>query len=167
MFEWLKAVGLGIFAAIILRTFFFATYEVEGKSMMPTLQNGNLVVVNKVNELERGDIVVFHTESNKDFVKRIIGLPGDTVFYKDNILYINNKAYKELYLKENELTENFSLKEITGQTVVPEDSVFVLGDNRTNSYDSRYFGFVNKKNIIGTLNLRYWPIENASMEFNN
>lgn len=166
IFEWIKAVGIGICIAVFLRIFFFATYEVDGKSMMPTLQDGNLLVVNKVSELEHGDIVVFHTE-NEDFIKRIIGLPGDSIRYEDNALYINDKVYEEPYLNKEDITENFALDKLTGQDVVPDDSIFVLGDNRNNSYDSRYFGFVSMEDIVGTLDLRYWPIESVEMEFNN
>jgi signal peptidase I len=175
-FQWLKAIGTGVVLAIFLRTFFYSTYAVEGGSMLPTLQQGNLVVVNKFHltskSLERGDIVVFHANKQEDYVKRIIGLPGDFIVYKNDVLYVNGKKYDEPYLQQNKpkqskqlITGNFTLSQITGEKVVPEDNVFVLGDNRLNSYDSRFFGFVAIKQIVGKLDLRYWPINHASIDF--
>lgn len=174
--EWLKTLGIAIIIAVFLRTFFFSSYIVDGESMMPTLENGNLLIINKVvdeiDDLNRFDVIVFHASSEDDYVKRIIGLPGDTIEYKNDILYVNDKAIKEPYLekfkketKGQKLTNDFTLKSITGNKVVPENYIFVLGDNRQESYDSRYFGFVPIENVVGKVNLRYWPIDEINIEF--
>lgn len=174
--EWLKTVGVAIIIAVFLRTFFFSSYIVDGESMMPTLENGNLLIINKVvdeiDDLNLFDVIVFHASSKDDYVKRIIGLPGDTIEYKNDILYVNNKAIQEPYLekykkkiKGQKLTNDFTLKSITENEVVPENHIFVLGDNRQESYDSRYFGFVPIDNVVGKVNLRYWPIDEINVEF--
>ena len=152
--EWLKAIVIGLIIFIFIRTFFFSNYVVEGESMMPTLQDGNKLVVNKIGyqigDLNRFDVIVFHANQEEDYVKRIIGLPGDTIEYRDDILYINGKKVKESYLEKyrkeaigGRLTGDFTLLEITGKETVPNDHIFVLGDNRLGSRDSREFGFVS------------------------
>lgn len=102
--EWIKALGIGLIIFIIIRTFLFSNYVVEGESMMPTLQDGNKLVVNKIGyhigDLDRFDVVVFHANENEDYVKRIIGLPGDKVVYKDDKLYVNGEYYPEPYLEK-------------------------------------------------------------------
>ena len=93
--EWLKAFAIGIIIFAFIRTFFFSNYIVEGESMMPTLQDGNKLVVNKIGfqigELNRFDVIVFHANQEEDYIKRIIGLPGDTVEYRNDVLYLNGK----------------------------------------------------------------------------
>lgn len=139
--EWVKAFAIGIIIFAFIRTFFFSNYIVEGESMMPTLQDGNKLVVNKlgyqVGELNRFDVIVFHANAKEDFVKRIIGLPGDKIEYRNDTLYINGHKYEEPFLDNYKrkspglkLTGDFSLKEITGEDIVPEGKLFVLGDNR-------------------------------------
>ena len=109
--------------------------------MMPTLQDGNKLVVNKIgyqiSDLNRFDVIVFHANEEEDYVKRIIGLPGDKIEFLEDQFYINGKKVEEPYLaiyrKEilgERLTGNFTLQEITGENVVPEGYIFVLGDNR-------------------------------------
>ena len=174
--QWMQIIGCGIILAVCVRIFFFSTYVVEGKSMMPTLQDGNMIVINKlgydVGSLHRFDVVVFHANEKEDYVKRIIGLPGDTIEYIRDRLYINGKLTKEPYLDPfkakmigGRLTDDFTLKEITGKMRVPKDSVFLLGDNRLRSWDSRYFGFVKIEKIVGKVDLRYWPINEVSTAF--
>lgn len=176
--EWLRTIGIAIVLAVFFRTFFFSSYIVDGESMMPTLENGNLLIINKivdeVDDLEQFDVIVFHATPEDDFVKRIIGLPGDKVEYKNDVLYINDKAVKEPYLdkykvglNKEKLTGDFTLKGISHgvNDVVPKDHIFVLGDNRKDSYDSRYFGFVPIENVVGKVNLRYWPIGEINTDF--
>jgi signal peptidase I len=166
---------LGILTVVFLRSLVFTNYEVEGESMMPTLQDANLLFVNKIGarfgDLERFDIIVFKGNTD-DYVKRIIGLPGDRLEYKDDTLYINGKKVNETFLSSyklklvgGNLTGDFTLEEVTGETVIPEDSYFVLGDNRLGSWDSRHFGFVSKKQIVGKVNIRYWPLGDWYMDF--
>jgi signal peptidase I len=176
--EWVKALGIGLIIFVVIRTFLFSNYVVEGESMMPTLQDGNKLVVNKIGyqigELQHFDVIVFHANEEEDYVKRVIGLPGDTVEYKDDKLYINGKYYEEPYLDKykkqtinDKLTGDFTLKEITGEKTVPDGKVFVLGDNRRGSMDSRYFGFIDEEEVVGKVNLRYWPLSEWGVQFTN
>jgi signal peptidase I len=174
--EWVKAFAIGIIIFAFIRTFFFSNYIVEGESMMPTLQNGNKLVVNKlgyqVGELNRFDVIVFHANPKEDFVKRIIGLPGDKLEYRNDTLYINGHKYEEPFLDKYKkkspglkLTGDFSLKEITGENMVPKGKLFVLGDNRLGSWDSRQFGFINASQVVGKVDLRYWPLNEINVHF--
>jgi signal peptidase I len=174
--EWVKAFAIGIIIFAFIRTFFFSNYIVDGESMMPTLQEGNKLVVNKlgyhISELNRFDVIVFHANEKEDFVKRIIGLPGDEIIYKNDQLFINGEKYKEPFLIKYKqaipgikLTGDFSLKEITGVNIVPEGKLFVLGDNRLGSWDSRHFGFISADQVVGKVDLRYWPLNELDVEF--
>lgn len=174
--EWLKAFAIGIIIFIFIRAFFFSNYVVEGESMMPTLEDGNKLIVNKigyqVGDLNRFDVIVFHHNEEEDFVKRIIGLPGDKIEYRDDYLYINGEKVAEPYLDKyrkqiaaGKLTGDFTLKEITGEEIVPEGKLFVLGDNRKKSWDGRQFGFINAEQVVGKVNLRYWPLEEMDISF--
>ncbi|MCQ6274375.1 signal peptidase I [Bacillus sp. V3B] len=174
--EWLKAFAIGIIIFSVIRMFFFSNYVVEGESMMPTLQDGNKLVVNKIGyqigELDRFDVIVFHANEEEDYVKRVIGLPGDQIEYREDQLYINGKKYDEPYLEKyreqvfgGRLTGNFNLMELTGGEIVPENKIFVLGDNRLGSRDSREFGFVSVDQIVGKVDLRYWPMEEIAVSF--
>lgn len=172
VFSWLKAIVVALVIAFVIRTFIFVPVIVEGESMMPTLHNADRMIVSKISnyvgELDRGDIVVFHATESKDYIKRVIAIPGDTLEYRDDVLYINGEAVEEPYLDEFRtqmngfpLTENFTLEQVTGESVVPEDSYFVMGDNRQNSKDSREIGFVSKEEIVGKTNFIFWPLDDV------
>ena len=170
--SWLKAILIAVIVVLVCRQFVFTPTTVKGKSMMPSLQDGNRVILSKITHIDRFDEVVFHaTDSPDKYVKRIIGLPGDKVEMKNDTLYINDKPYEEEYLDELKsslddaglFTENFTLKELTGEEVVPEGEMFVLGDNRPNSKDSRVFGFVPMERIVGEVKIRYWPIKDIGI----
>lgn len=174
--EWIKAFALGMIIFVFIRIFFFSNYIVEGESMLPTLEDGNKVVVNKLgyetDELERFDVIVFHANEEEDFVKRVIGLPGDKVEYREDMLFINDKQVKESFLKHYReqsaggyLTGDFSLEDLTGVERVPKGKLFVLGDNRLGSWDSRQFGFISEEQVVGKVNLRYWPLEEMDVSF--
>ncbi|AIE59289.1 signal peptidase I [Bacillus methanolicus] len=174
--EWLKAFVIGIIIFAFIRTFFFSNYIVKGESMMPTLQDGNKLVVNKIGyqfgKLQRFDVIVFHANKKEDFVKRIIGLPGDKIEYRNDQLYVNDKKidepYLDIYRKQipgGRLTGDFTLKEITGEEKVPPGKLFVLGDNRLGSWDSRQFGFISVNQVVGKVNLRYWPLNEIDVSF--
>lgn len=175
-FEWIKAFVIGLIIFIFIRTFFFSNYVVQGESMEPTLVDGNKLIVNKlsyqVGELHRFDVIVFHHNKEEDFVKRIIGLPGDKIEYRNDELYINgdkvDEPYLEKYKKEAlgmQITEDFTLEEITGMKTVPEGKLFVLGDNRLKSWDGRRFGFISADQVVGKVNLRYWPLNDMDISF--
>lgn len=137
--------------------------------MEPTLYDGNLMMVNTVtnniSNIHRFDVIVFHATEENDYVKRVVGLPGETIEYKDDQLYVNGEYIPEDFLqteKENAastpLTEDFTLLEVTGDKIVPEDQVFVLGDNRGDSLDSRSIGFVPIDEVVGKVDITYWPL---------
>lgn len=170
--EWIKALLIAFGLAAIIRIFLFTPIVVDGISMMPTLEHGDRMIVNKIGytigEPKRFDIVVFHAPEQKDYIKRVIGLPGDTVEYRDDVLYINGKPQEEPYLdqykkeiQEGTLTEDFTLHDnfqMEGDTV-PENHVFVMGDNRRKSKDSRHIGPVPIEEIIGSTSIVFWPFK--------
>jgi len=171
-----KSIVLGLLIVLIVRMFFFSNYVVEGESMMPTFQHGNVLIVNKlsyqIGELNRFDVVVFQIGGSEHYIKRVIGLPGDIIEYKNDILYVNNKPVREPYLEAyksklivGKLTGDFTLVEVTGSRIVPKGYIFVLGDNRLSSWDSRHFGFVKISEVIGKVNLRYWPMSEFDTSF--
>jgi signal peptidase I len=132
-----------------------ARIKIDGSSMEPNLHHGEFVIVSKINyrlgEPERGDVVVFDFPRNitEEYIKRIIGLPGDEVKIEDGKVYINDVFWSEPYVETAARYE--------GEWVVPEDSLFVLGDNRNNSSDSHNWGMVPLENVIGEALLVYWP----------
>ncbi|WP_042349612.1 signal peptidase I [Bacillus massiliigorillae] len=175
-FEWLKVGVLGVVLFLFIYKFLFSSYEVEGISMQSTLKDGDKLIVNKigyeVGSIARFDVIVFHSNSEDDYVKRVIGLPGDRVEYKNDRLYINGKFFAEPYLHNEEQnvfgqkeTGDFTLAELTGVEKVPDGSLFVMGDNRLDSFDSRHFGFVSIDNVVGKVNARYWPLDKFDMQF--
>jgi signal peptidase I len=170
LWEWIKALVIAIVLATVIRTFLFAPIVVDGESMMPTLKDQDRMIVNKfsykIGEPKRFDIVVFHAPEGKDYIKRVIGLPGDHIEYKNDTLYVNGKAYKEEYLDEYKaqlidgpLTEPFTIEEKTGRKTVPEGHLFVMGDNRRFSKDSRHIGTVPMEKVLGKTNILYWPLK--------
>lgn len=132
-----------------------ARIRVDGSSMVPTLQNGQFVMVNrwayKLGDLKHGDIVVFHypRDPEQEYIKRIIGLPGESVRIENGKVYVNDQQLIEPYIAAAPRTQ--------GTWDVPEDHIFVLGDNRNNSQDSRNFGYVSMENVIGKAIFIYWP----------
>lgn len=174
-FEWIKILLIAFAIAAVIRFFLFTPIVVDGESMMPTLENGDRMFVDKIGykigDPERFDIVVFHAPEKKDYIKRVIGLPGDTLEYKNDQLYINGKAYDEPYLdkykaqiNEGTLTEDFTLQDIDPKLkVIPEGYVFVMGDNRRFSKDSRHIGIVPIEKIIGHASIRFWPLKDISI----
>lgn len=163
--DWAKAIIIAVILAVLIRNFLFAPYVVDGESMNPTLHDRERIFVNMtvkyISEFKRGQIVVLNGE-NEHYVKRIIGLPGDTVQMKNDQLYINGKKVSEPYLAANkkqakqegfdDLTDDF------GPVKVPDDKYFVMGDNRRNSMDSRNgLGLFTKKQIAGTAKFVFFP----------
>jgi len=174
LWEWTKALVIAVVLAAIIRSFLFAPIVVDGLSMMPTLHNQDRMIVNKFSyrfgEPNRFDIIVFHAPEGKDYIKRVIGLPGDEIEYKDDTLYVNGKAYEEPYLDEYKkavidgpLTEPFTLEEKIGKKKVPEGELFVMGDNRRYSKDSRHIGTIPMEKVLGNTNILYWPIKDMQI----
>lgn len=169
IFQWVIAIGLALLIAFFIRTFLVGNFIVSGISMNPTLQNGDRLIVNKlaypIGKPAYGDIIIFKHSAHEDYVKRIIGLPGDTLYSKNDQLYRNGKKVSEPYLttekrqlKSGVLTDDFTLKEVTGRTRVPKGELFVMGDNRRRSYDSRRIGCIKRNKVIGKVALRYYPL---------
>ena len=146
-----------IVVILLIRTYLFVPIMVSGNSMVPTLNNGDVMILNKfsylVNDIERFDIVVVDYE-NEYIIKRVIGLPGDYVEYKNDILYVNGKKIKEEY--DREYTEDFNLNDLNIEKI-PNNYYLVLGDNRPISKDSRKIGLIDKKNIKGSTNFILFP----------
>ncbi|WP_281347532.1 signal peptidase I [Fundicoccus ignavus] len=147
----------------IVSRLFFPLYEVDGASMDYTLQDGQRVIGTNQFEVNRFDIVIIDVpELNKYYVKRVIGLPGDKIAYKNDCLYINDKFVPESYLNDKKeewslLTRDFLIEKI------PEGEYFVLGDNRRNSIDSRQLGTIKEANILSELLAIYWPLNQMTV----
>ncbi|OJG81823.1 signal peptidase I [Enterococcus ratti] len=166
---WLifKYVLCSIFIAFILRGFLFIPVPVEGNSMENVLKQGDMVVMEKFSKIKRFDVVVFQLADGTIYIKRIIGLPGETVSYEKDRLKIDGKVVEEPFLTKNRkldhksipYTTDFTLEELTNQIRLPEDSYFVLGDNRRVSKDSRSFGMITEKDILGKARFVYYPFQ--------
>lgn len=144
-----------IIIALLIRTFLFTPVKVDGSSMYPTLEDGEILILKKYDKsYERFDVAVIDYNGEK-LVKRIIGLPGENIKYKNNKLYVDGEFVEEPVELE---TDNFSLLDL-GYNTIPEDYYLVLGDNRYNSKDSRMIGLIKKDDILGTTSLRIWPIK--------
>lgn len=162
---------LGAFLLTIFLCHNYYPVTIIGNSMAPTLLEGDKIIVNRLSakEIERFDIVLFKATTEKDFIKRVIGLPGDSIEYINNQLYINGILYSEPYLTKGDSsvdtwTTSFKLKEIIhGEPYVPDDKVFVLGDHRGGSTDSRTLGFIPLKDIKGRVEVIYWPKANFEL----
>ena len=146
-----------VIVVALIRTFIITPVQVEGMSMYSTLDDKEILLLKKYDKsYDRFDVVVFNYNNTKS-IKRVVGLPGDTVEYKDNKLYINGKYIKEEFLKNNQETYDFSLEDL-GYETLPDGYYFVMGDNRTNSTDSRVIGLVSAEDIEGTTNFVIFPL---------
>jgi signal peptidase I len=161
--EWVAIIAVALIVAVLIKTFLFQAFYIPSGSMEPTLRPGDRVLVNKLSydlhSIHRGDIVVFKrppSEANdpaiKDLIKRVIGLPGDTIEERDGHVFINGNPLKESYLPSGTTTTNLpATKVLAGQ-------YFVMGDNRGNSKDSRFIGAIAGRLIVGRAFVRVWPL---------
>ncbi|KGF71717.1 signal peptidase I [Neosynechococcus sphagnicola sy1] len=159
--EALKTLGLSAILAFGIRTFVAEARYIPSGSMLPTLEINDRLIVDKMSyhfqNPQRGDIIVFNPTARLEalnfhdaFIKRIIGLPGETIQVKGGRVYVNNQPLREAYIADLPQYDY-------GPVTVPLNSYLVLGDNRNNSYDSHYWGFVPRQNIIGRAVVRFWP----------
>jgi signal peptidase I len=162
LIAWFKTLASAAVYATLIVTFGFQVARVEGMSMAPTLEDQDRLIVNKlayrIGEPHHGDIVMLYypIDPNKSFVKRVIAEEGDTVRIVDGHVYVN-----EAPMKDDFVAEEFRSHDDWGPQVVPEGYYFVMGDHRNNSSDSRHWGFVPKRYIIGKVQIRWWPIPTA------
>ncbi|OMF36841.1 signal peptidase I [Paenibacillus sp. FSL H8-0548] len=173
--EWIKALVIAVVLVFLIRQFLFSPFIVDGPSMKPNFETGERLIVNKIlytiREPKFGEVVVFDVpEQGRKFIKRVIGVPGDTIKLEGDDLYINDKLIDEPYIKEaiaaaqakgelyNQNGPNFPNTEVPEMTV-PEGTIFALGDNRSDSTDSRVIGFVKDSEVVGRADIIFWPLD--------
>lgn len=175
--EYIEAILLAIVIAFFIRTFVIQAYKIPSGSMKPTLQIGDHILVSKFNygvklpflrstlipigTPKRGDILVFiyPEDRSKDFIKRLIGLPGDTIEIRNKKILLNGLPSNDthgVYVDNLIIPGSVQPRDNFGPVTVPEDSIFVMGDNRDESYDSRFWGFVKMKDVLGKALIIYW-----------
>jgi signal peptidase I len=175
--EYVKAIVIAVLIALFIRTFIVQAFKIPSGSMLPTLQVGDWLLVNKfiygvkiplvrstlipVSQPERGDIIVFIYPMDRsiDFIKRVIAIAGDTVEIKNKKIFINGSLMDDPYGVHTDnlvIPPSVQPRDNFGPVTVPEGHVFVMGDNRDSSYDSRFWGFVNYRDILGEAFIIYW-----------
>lgn len=175
--EYFEAICVAILLALFIRTFVVQAFKIPSGSMLPTLLIGDHLLVNKfiygikipftgkilvpIKSPKQGDVVVFRFPKDRsiDYIKRVIGTPNDTVEVKDKKVYINGKPINDVHAHVSSapvLKANASPRDNFGPVMVPEDHIFVMGDNRDNSYDSRFWGFVDQRDVLGKAFILYW-----------
>jgi len=175
--EWVESIVVAFILAMFIRTFVVQAFKIPTGSMRPTLLVGDIILVNKfiygakipftgyklpkVRSPKRGDIMVFiyPEDAKKDFIKRLVGLPGDTVEIKNGTIYVNDQPLVDNGFSQRYYYNRGDFAEDGKKIVVPRDNYFVLGDNSASSQDSRYWGFVPEKNILGQAMIVYWPLQ--------
>jgi len=173
--EWVESIIVAFILAMTIRAFVIQAFKIPTGSMRPTLQEGDLILVNKFiygakipftdsrlpawQEPKRGDVVVFIYPDNpkKDFIKRLIALEGESVEIKNGTVYINDRPLLDPMFSQRYYYNRGEFAKEGAKITVPPNSFFVLGDNSASSQDSRYWGFVPAKNILGKAILIYWP----------
>jgi signal peptidase I len=165
LIEWAVVIGGALLVALVIQATLFQAFYIPSESMETTLVEGDRVLVNKLadstSDISRGDVIVFERPPEEapseiqDLIKRVVGLPGDTVEGRDGIVYVNGEPLDEDYLDDGIVTSPFSA------VVVPDGELFVMGDNRGNSRDSRFFGPIDGDLIVGRAFVIVWPLGRA------
>ena len=164
--EWVVIIGAALLAAFLIKTYLLQAFYIPSSSMEPTLEIQDRVLVNKLSyrlhDVHRGDVVVFERPPNdvgqiRDLIKRVVGLPGETVEGKNGSVFVDGRQLREPYLPKGTVTGQF------GPQHIPEGYVWVMGDNRGNSSDSRVFGAISETRIIGRAFVRVWPVSALSL----
>jgi len=164
-FEFIKTTVAVVILALAIRLFVVQPFIVEGQSMLPTFENNDYLITEKVSYTlrapQRGEIIIFHPPDNAsvNYIKRIVGLPGDQIEVKDGNVYINSQKISESYLTSDKqtqaTTQNLNVK-------LKENEYFVLGDNRNHSRDSREIGPIPKQNIVSKIWVRLLPVDDIN-----
>lgn len=164
--DWAKALAVAAVLVVVIRFFLFSPFIVEGPSMYPNFFTGERIIVNKIlydiREPKRGEVIVFHSPFDADYIKRVIALPGETVEVRGDTVLVNGEPIEEPYIKSEtdiaaETGVPYNNKDYEKATV-PEGHVFVMGDNRPNSQDSRDIGFIAYDKIVGRADVVIWPL---------
>jgi len=176
LWEWVESILIAFVLAMVIRTFVIQAFKIPTGSMRMTLIEGDAILVNKfiygakipltgirlpaLRQPHRGDVVVFifPEDTKKDFIKRLVAVEGESVEIINGTIYVNGQALTEPGFNSNYYYNRGDFGEQGKKIVVPKDSYFVLGDNSASSQDSRYWGFVPKKNVLGKAVLIYWPL---------
>lgn len=177
LLEWIKSIAMAVVLVVVVRWLLFAPFIVDGPSMQPNFWTDERLIVNKIlyefRQPKTGEVVVFHVpKMGKDLIKRVIGVAGDTIDYRGDDLYVNGKKIEESYIQEaikaahkKDILYNKGRFNFPGNSTkpnkVPEGHIFVMGDNRSESTDSRYFGFIPLKDVIGRADVIFWPVSHA------
>lgn len=171
--EWIKALAIAGILVLVIRWFLFSPFIVDGPSMQPNFETGERLIVNKIiydiRAPKRGEVVVFFVpDENRDFIKRVIAVPGDKVRYEGDNLYINDQKVEEPYIRsaleeyhkngENYNTEVGFPNDAVQEDTVPPGHILAFGDNRRNSKDSRMIGYVSYDDIVGRADVIFWPM---------
>lgn len=160
--DWIVTLSIAIVLAMIIRTYLFAIFVVDGESMYPTMTDSEWLVVNKaiyhLGEPNYGDIVVFHASESRDYIKRVIAIGGDSIEIVDGQVYVNDILQDEDYINEEMIINNYYPR-----MVIPEGKIFVMGDNRNRSADSRMHevGYVALDKVVGRAEFVFWPMKEA------
>lgn len=164
--DWIKSIVAALLIVLVVRSFFFTLIRVDGDSMLETLHDRDRLFVTvldcKISGPQRFDVVICHYPNREEnFVKRVIGVPGDTVEVKNGMLYVNGIEYPEEYL-DDAMVSRFRMGKFDFSTALGEGEYFVMGDHRDNSNDSRYVGTLTKDMFVGIVRARIWPLNNIS-----
>jgi len=169
--EWIEAIVIALVLALIIRTYVVQAFKIPSGSMLETLQIGDHILVNKFiyrfTDIEKGDVIVFKypKDEKRDFIKRSIGLPGDRVEIKQRTVYINNRPIEEPYTLHEEEDENyFHPRDNFGPITIPDGKLFVMGDNRENSMDSRFWGLLDIEKVKGRAFVIYWSWDRTNFK---
>lgn len=167
--ELIEFVAIVFAILMTIRVFAAEPHRVDGSSMIPNFHTGDMIITNKLtarfSDFRRGEVIVLQDplDATKVFIKRIIGLPGETLKLSEGKIYINGQLIDEPYLPSGLLTPGESFLRSGDEVTIPEGNYFVMGDNRGNSSDSRQWGLLKKDLIIGQALLRYWPLDQAAL----
>ncbi|MBS3903321.1 MAG: signal peptidase I [Anaplasmataceae bacterium] len=164
IFEVVEVAVVALLAVFLIRTYLVQPFLVSGNSMVPNFAHGDYLLVDELTyrfrDPLRGEVAVFHYPQNETqfFIKRVVALPGERVVIKDNTITIFNEEYPEGVVLEEDYLPSDLLTAGTTDTTLSEDEYFVLGDNRSFSFDSRSWGLLSRNEIVGVVRLRLWPL---------